>query len=177
MLFVLHFGSYCRVVYFSILGYRYERGTAKQGFVFWKYLRLMREPFFLLPPFLGHENSCIYCVTKTQMPIITWQCTSGLTMRTACATGHMCQVLLLDTLCLSTWWHTEENSSLSSVLSAGRYLLFCCCCFMDACLLQAQGLLEERMVRSRLWAWCRVNGQSQASGTWAPLAQGSGNNI
>jgi len=48
---------------------------------------------------------------------------------------------------------------------------------MDACLLQAQGLLEERMVRSRLWAWCRVNGQSQASGTWAPLAQGSGNNI
>lgn len=67
---------------------------------------------------------------------------------------------------------------LSPVSSTGRYLLFCCWCFMDACLLQARGFLEERMIGSGLWAWCSIKGQSQAAGsTWASLGQGSANNI
>lgn len=65
----------------SLFRGRCKRGTAKQRFLFWKYLRFMPEPFSLLPPFLGHANSCIYCVTKTQMPLITLQSTSGLMVR------------------------------------------------------------------------------------------------
>lgn len=65
----------------SLFRGRYERGSAKQGFLFWNFLRILPEPFLLLLPFLGHANSCIYCVTKAQTPLITLQCNSGLMVR------------------------------------------------------------------------------------------------
>ena len=122
--------------------------------------------FFLL--FLVMQTAVFIVSPKTKRPWSHYSALLVLWWEYACATGHVCEVLLLDTLCLATCWGMEANSSLSPVSSAGRYLLFCCCYFMDVCLLQAQGFLEERMIWSGLWAWCSVNGQSQAAGTWAP---------
>lgn len=88
----------------------------KQGNLFSKYLRLMPEPSFLLLPLLGHTNSCIYCVTKNQTPLIILQCTSG----------HMARI------CAS-------NTSRACGLIAG-------CATAEYRLREAYGILEERMV-------------------------------
>lgn len=132
-------------------------------------------PFFLL--FLVMQTAVFTVSPKPKCPWSHYSPLLVLWWEYACAAGHVYEVLLLDTLRLATWWGMEANSSLSPVLSAGRYLLFCCCCFTDICLLQAQGLLEERMMWSGLWAWCSINAPSQAAGIWALLGQSSANNI
>lgn len=131
-----HLGVYVELPSF-LFWYRWERGTADQGFFFWK--RLMPEPFFL-----GHANSCVYCVTNAEHI-----CSYGKNMHEQ---EVMCEVLLLGTLCLDMGWGMEA----SGFLSPGRYLLFCFCCLMlfDAvwCIsLTGLGVLEERMMWSGLW--------------------------
>lgn len=92
LLFLLQCRNCCGVTYFSIMGQFWK--TAKIGYLFWNYWRIMPECYFLLAPLLGHANSCIYCVTKTRCPcsyysalVIWWEY--------VCATCHMCVVLWL----------------------------------------------------------------------------------
>lgn len=136
--------------------------------------------FFLLSLVM---QTAVYIVSpKPKRPLSRYSALLVLWWEYTLATGHFCEVLLLDTLYSHNMRHGSKFLSLTCV-KCGKILTefwfwdFFLFCFMNVCLLQTQGFLEGRMIWSWLWAWCNVNGQIQAAGTWAPLGQCSDNNI